>query len=1007
MSVKKRTVLVLSVLVLLIGVIAFQNLDRLPFINWNDNNAKVEKEYGVSFLIIHEDDKGSPLYQHLSQSWVVGTSVEEKTLQEVLSIDLNKYDVVYLSQSLRDNSKLKDIKEHVENYVTNGGKLFLDIAVSNDFPKKLTGISSNKKIDVNVIPFIYPEMGKDFEGIQKVASAFETDYKKYINEELLIETSKPSRAKTIVGYDGGAVLSVNRYKKGQVFVISDFLPNYSKYITAFDFNNRGEENNYFQFFYATGNMQILNELAAYVAKDNHGLAFKKVMGTYGRPAIAWQNHYEVLSSIKNKEFIRWLDILKEYDQVSSISLVRGSYEWGEWYGTINYHINKGDNINPIFIGEEEESYYSTGFHIKYTDGEYITFGKYPEYISYYSPVENNFRPYPYFIDWNGDGKEDIIVGSHDGKIYFVKNIGTQEKAAYSKIVMLLYEDGSPIVIGENTAPTVIDFNGNGLMDLIVGDKEGNLYLLINSGKGFKKAVDLTTISEKKIKVKLEAAPFARDFDGDGIVDLVVGDGDGYVYFYKGIEKEGNLGFNSAENLVASGEIIKVDRFATPHIGDYNADGTMDLLVGDGSGDIHLYIMGKDNLVYKGPISSERKNIYGKNTIYTGKNVVPFLIDYNKDGKQDLVTAQMEFGLAYDTASDDFPYREELLEILEYVKENYASIMPHIYFHAHKDDALEKREIELHKENFKKLGLPWGYIGANQHTWRINIDNPTQSFKNLMEYNIWNDFAFKTPNAPTDPFVGKDYIWPIPFIMMEDGQNLPMVLFTPTLFIGEYNSVYEHLVDMDLPLTFFEHIDYKITEGGESIQGLYNIIDKIEYIRKNNNYSFMTEKQMANAFINSMLTEYEVDINDNEVILTPDISKVPEHLAEDYIGTSGLKIELGEKLGSKKVYTDSLIQYTQQDGLYIGVGKPVKLSIIEDKQMARVKIISANTPIIYKENNDGLIINLNGNGMKEIRLDSLEHLNISGDNLKIKQDENIYTIIHYGDKVEVNIQWNKR
>lgn len=1007
MFTKKKTILALLVLVLLTGAIIFRNSNRLALVNHNNKDTEIKEGYGISFLIIHEEDKGSPLYQHLSQSWVVGTSAEEKTLQEALNTDLNKYDVVYINQSLKGNSKLKDTEKYMENYVADGGKLFLDMAVSNDFSKKLTGISDNKKIDINVTPLIYPEIGGDFEGIQKVAKAFEEDYKRYIKEELLVETGNPSGAETIIGYDGGAILSVNKYKKGQVFVISDFLPDYSKYITSFDFKHRGEENNYFQFFYATGNMQMLNELAAYVAKDNHGLAFKKVMGTYGRPAVAWQNHYEVLSSIKNKEFIRWIDILKEYDQVSSMSLVRGSYEWGEWYGTINYHINRGDNIEPIFVGEEEESYYSTGFHIKDSNGEYITFGKYPEYTSYYSPVENNFRPYPYFIDWDKDGKNDIIVGSHDGKVYFVKNTGTQKEAAYNKVITLLYEDGNPIAIGENIAPTVIDYNGDGLMDLIVGDREGNLYLLINGGKGFKKATALTTINGEKIKVKSEAAPFVGDFDGDGIIDLVVGDGDGYVHFYKGIKEGGRLGFNAGGKLNASGETIKVDRFAAPHIGDYNDDGVMDILVGDGSGDIHLYIAEKDSLVYKGPVASERKNIYGKNTIYTGKNVVPFLIDYNGDGKQDLVTAQMEFGLAYDTASEDFPYRKELLEILEYAEENYVDVMPHIHFHSHKDNGLEKREIELHKENFRKLGLPWGYTGTNQHTWRVNVDNPIQSFENLMRYNIWNDFAFRPPYAPTEPYIGKDYIWPVPFIMMKNSENLPMLLFSPVLFLGEYGTVCDHLVDMDLPLTFFEHIDYKITEGGESIQILYNIINKIEHIRKNNNYSFMTEKQMAKAFINSMLTEYKVDINSDEIVLTPDTSKVPEHLAEDYIGTGGLKIELGEKLNGKKVYTDSPIQYTAQNSLYIGVDRPIKLGIARNEQMPGIKIIAANTPIMYRKNNDGLIINLNGNGMKEIKLESSGVLNISGENLKIKQDGDIYTVIHYGDQVEIKIQLDVR
>jgi len=317
----RKRIGIFLVVVLLIGAITVKNIDRLPFINSTNDNAKVEKPYGVSFLVIHEENKGMPLYQHLSQSTVVGLEVEEQSSIDALNTDLGKYDVIYIHQSLNDKGKLKSIQKQIETYVANGGKLFLDIDLINEFSKKLTGVVSGEKIDANVIPFTYPEVSKDFEGIQRVATAFEKDYKEYIKEELLIQTSNPSTAKTVVGYDGGSILTINDYKDGQVFVISDFLPNYSKYITSFDLNYRNEENNYFQFFYATGNTQMLNELAAYVAKDVHGLALKKVMGTYGRPVVAWQNHYEVLSSIKNKELIEWIDILREYGNIFILVLI--------------------------------------------------------------------------------------------------------------------------------------------------------------------------------------------------------------------------------------------------------------------------------------------------------------------------------------------------------------------------------------------------------------------------------------------------------------------------------------------------------------------------------------------------------------------------------------------------------------------------------------------------------------------------------------------------------------
>ncbi|MBM7615058.1 FG-GAP repeat domain-containing protein [Alkaliphilus hydrothermalis] len=1018
---KHRTLSLLLVVIILLMTGCQINTLALNPVQKIQVEPKETPNYRMKMLVVYGDDGYLPLYQQLKQSLVVGLQVDSIPLESVTGTNLKAYDIVYLSSMDAKIKGLKGNQSSIYEYVEQGGRLILSQEILAAFPSSFTGLEHQVKlVDINQQNLSYPEVGGDLKGVQKIAQAFEKDYRKHINKELKVQTAKVKGAEVVIGYKDQALVSINQYESGKVIVLSDFLPNYNQYITGFDLVERKEENNYFQFFYATANYQMLNELMSYFSKDQYGMSFKKVLGTYGRPAMAWQNHYEVLDSIKNKELITWIDILKKHNQIPSISLVRGSYDWGEWYNTITYHINVGSNNKPKFMGEEENSYYSNGVYIKDTKDQDITLEKYPELVSYYSKVDRNFRPYPYFIDWNKDSQMDIIVGNHNGTIAIMENAGTKEAPRFKEPTTLKDSKGKDINLGENAAPTVVDFDGNGLNDLIVGNKAGKVYLLINTEKGILSPQALKTAKGKEIKVSGEAAPFVGDLTGDGTMDLVVGDQSGKVYFYEGIKAQGQkLKFTEGREVSIKGQSLIVNKFASPHIGDYNGDGKMDLLVGDANGDIHINLNtetettktnGELPLSYKGKAAAERKNIYGKNTIYTGKNVVPFLLDWDEDGRMDLMTGQLSFSRTYDLSLNNFPYKNELEENLKYAQQQHVPIFPHIYFHSHKDDALEKREIELHQENFKRLGLPWGYTGTNQHTWRVNVDDPTQSFRNLMEYGIWNNFGFKTPNAPTDPNFGRDYIWSTPFIMMEGEEFLPMVLFTPSPFIRNYGEVYDHLADMDTPFTFFEHIEYKITRGGSGLQHLMQMIDFSNEVREKYNYAFMTEEQMAMAFINTFYTDYEITIGDKQVQITPNIENVPQHLAAEYIGTGGIGIELGEKLKGNKITADALIQYRQEDRLYIGVGGAVKLDMTSNKFSAvskpPISILMVNGPIEYQWEGNELIIKFKSKGLNQIMLSSENTLEVKGEEIKVEEQDRIYTVTHYGENLEMRVNPKK-
>ena len=134
---------------------------------------------------------------------------------------------------------------------------------------------------------------------------------------------------------------------------------------------------------------------------------------------------------------------------------------------------------------------------------------------------------PALADIDGDGDLDLFVGEASGDVNFLRNDGSPRQPRF----VLVTERLDGIDAGRRSAPALLDLDGDGLLDLVLGREDAGLIAFRNAG----------TKTEPRFEpmpdFALPAAPFSApafaDLDRDGRADLVAGTLGGGLLFFHG------------------------------------------------------------------------------------------------------------------------------------------------------------------------------------------------------------------------------------------------------------------------------------------------------------------------------------------------------------------------------------------------------------------------------------------------------------------------------------------
>lgn len=216
------------------------------------------------------------------------------------------------------------------------------------------------------------------------------------------------------------------------------------------------------------------------------------------------------------------------------------------------------------------------------DGRLLLYGstdalRWHSYDGYFTGIKAGALCAPTAGDLDGDGAVELVIGtggfsSNSGRIQLYHRRSDPAGLRWEMVTTL------PMDVGDDAAPAVVDYNFDGLPDLIVGNSEGRLSFFRNLG-GLRFAAETPPLPLRR-SYGMYATPSAAAQPGK--IVLAVGTDQGGVWLYQFTRQAGRV---TLQVLPAR---LRVRNFASPAFTDLLQAGRLDLVVADGDGGLEYY-----------------------------------------------------------------------------------------------------------------------------------------------------------------------------------------------------------------------------------------------------------------------------------------------------------------------------------------------------------------------------------------------------------------------------------
>ena len=315
-------------------------------------------------------------------------------------------------------------------------------------------------------------------------------------------------------------------------------------------------------------------------------------------------------------------------RTASGALLGGGAQAGGWFPSITF-VRGWDGNDPnrldAIVGSNHRCWLYRGSSEGFAEPELVD-------------VDTLVNPRFDVADIDSDGDLDLFAGTQPGAVHWFENVGSRSNPVLAKGRVVAWQ-GRYLIGDAHSGIAIADFNRDGRLDILSGrfwertdlnhpdqppdfggffrNKFPEFIRDHRAGPFTEQFQICDAIRQNSVR--------ATDWDGDGKVDLLAGDTDGFIWLFR------NRGgaFATGERQPVS--VVKTGGHARLDVADWNNDGSQDLLVADGSGTITLFVN----------TGTKRKSVLAppqKLPIQLGGRASLLVCDWNSDGRNDLVLA---------------------------------------------------------------------------------------------------------------------------------------------------------------------------------------------------------------------------------------------------------------------------------------------------------------------------------------------------------------------------------
>ncbi|MDA3886720.1 MAG: FG-GAP-like repeat-containing protein [Candidatus Delongbacteria bacterium] len=233
---------------------------------------------------------------------------------------------------------------------------------------------------------------------------------------------------------------------------------------------------------------------------------------------------------------------------------------------------------------------------------------------------------PAITDLDGDGLLDLLIGEALGNINHFEQSGPN---SYSFTLVTSNFNSINYGLWGSPSPSFTDLDGDGLIDMIIGHNNGNLYHYEQNSVN-STSFTLITSSFNSIDVGSYSQPEFTDIDNDDLLDLMIGESSGNINHYE----QDSLNSTSFTLVTSNFNSIDVGSNSSPAFTDLDGDGLIDMIIGETSDNLNHY---EQNTIGSSSFSLKNTNIASN----PGGNCIPLLTDIDNDGYIDMIVGDRD------------------------------------------------------------------------------------------------------------------------------------------------------------------------------------------------------------------------------------------------------------------------------------------------------------------------------------------------------------------------------